>query len=485
MAAPHITHLDSMKFILYSSGRQPINKHFLQMQRHVLDADIIGCVQENIVVWFDHGYGQWYWSEDDTQRLEADGQRLLDPVVGRKVLSDQKSAVKDYWSSANILLSSVKEKISDEELASFYSDYSSSLRRVLAHFHASISYVTLACENELMRLVNEKHPEKAEETFQVLTTPTESSILNSEQADWLRIAKNPGREDILSHTSKYSILLANVFSEDEAIEWANNRLLKKTPEELKKEITKSEETRKATAEKQGEFLDEISSEKVKYLSWFLRECSHNRLLIKACWNGEAYHLLPFFRRCSKAANCTVEDIYLYYTWEELVQLLSGGVRLGVDEICARKKYYLLYFEKPDIAVYSGKLAQSKKKVILDPHLPDRKINKVSGMVANQGLVEGSVRVLKEDNPLKIKEFMESLIGDEILVTGMTNPTIVPFMRKVKGIVTDEGGIACHAAIISREFNVPCIVGCKTATLVFKDKDVIRLDGETGIVKRIL
>jgi pyruvate,water dikinase len=58
---------------------------------------------------------------------------------------------------------------------------------------------------------------------------------------------------------------------------------------------------------------------------------------------------------------------------------------------------------------------------------------------------------------------------------MTRPEIVPYLRNAKAIITDEGGITCHAAIIAREMKKPCIVGTKIATKTFKDGDEVEVD----------
>ena len=71
---------------------------------------------------------------------------------------------------------------------------------------------------------------------------------------------------------------------------------------------------------------------------------------------------------------------------------------------------------------------------------------------------------------------------EILVTSMTRIEFVPLMRKARAIITDEGGIVCHAAIISRELNLPCIIGTKNATHILKTEDKIELNLEVGAVR---
>ncbi|MBI3631958.1 MAG: hypothetical protein HY225_00720 [Candidatus Vogelbacteria bacterium] len=71
---------------------------------------------------------------------------------------------------------------------------------------------------------------------------------------------------------------------------------------------------------------------------------------------------------------------------------------------------------------------------------------------------------------------------EVLVTGMTNPQMIPMLQKASAIITDEGGITCHAAIIARELKKPCIVGTKSATQILKGGDLVEVDASNGTVK---
>lgn len=74
--------------------------------------------------------------------------------------------------------------------------------------------------------------------------------------------------------------------------------------------------------------------------------------------------------------------------------------------------------------------------------------------------------------------------NSVLVTKMTDPRFVPIMAQVVGIITDEGGITSHAAIISRELGIPCIVGTQNATKELKDKEKIEMNLKTGEIKKL-
>ena len=103
---------------------------------------------------------------------------------------------------------------------------------------------------------------------------------------------------------------------------------------------------------------------------------------------------------------------------------------------------------------------------------------IKGSIAHKGKIKGIARVLfspKEQNRLK---------RGEILVTSMTTPDLLPAMERAAAFVTDEGGITCHAAIIAREMKKPCIIGTKIATKVLKDGDLVEVDANEGVVRKL-
>ena len=73
---------------------------------------------------------------------------------------------------------------------------------------------------------------------------------------------------------------------------------------------------------------------------------------------------------------------------------------------------------------------------------------------------------------------------DILVAPMTSPDFIVAMRKASAIITDSGGMTCHAAIVSRELKIPCIVGTNIATKLLKDKDIVEIDTSKGIIKKL-
>jgi pyruvate,water dikinase len=102
---------------------------------------------------------------------------------------------------------------------------------------------------------------------------------------------------------------------------------------------------------------------------------------------------------------------------------------------------------------------------------------VSGLAAAPGSASGRVRILH--GPAE----GESLADGEILVAPTTSPDWMPVLRRAAAVVTESGGTTCHAAIVSRELGVPCIVGARHATEILHDGDVVTVDATRGIVVR--
>ncbi|MBW2195633.1 MAG: phosphoenolpyruvate synthase, partial [Deltaproteobacteria bacterium] len=100
---------------------------------------------------------------------------------------------------------------------------------------------------------------------------------------------------------------------------------------------------------------------------------------------------------------------------------------------------------------------------------------IKGLGVSPGLGSGKVKIMRD-----IKEIASFKEGD-VLVTEMTTPDWLPAMRIASAIVTDLGGKTCHAAIVSRELGVPCVVGSKEATKVLKNGQTVTVHGQRGLV----
>ncbi len=141
--------------------------------------------------------------------------------------------------------------------------------------------------------------------------------------------------------------------------------------------------------------------------------------------------------------------------------------------------YLAYHvkNKKSIVLTGGKARQFMDKMLIKEIYGDIKI--IKGTVASPGTGNGMVRIINVT-----KDMVKMKKGD-ILVSIATIPEIVPAMKKASAIVTNIGGITSHAAIVSRELKIPCVIGTKIATKVLKDGDLVEVDANKGVVKKII
>lgn len=149
---------------------------------------------------------------------------------------------------------------------------------------------------------------------------------------------------------------------------------------------------------------------------------------------------------------------------------------GVDE--RTNKIWILQARSETVWSRRNKEGGAKVQESKSMTTTDHKVI-VKGLPASPGKVSGRVHVILD--PSRIDEFKEG----EILVTEMTAPDWVPAMKKAKAIVTDSGGMTCHASIVSRELGIPCIVGTKSrgeaATVTIPDGIDVTIDATHGVV----
>ncbi|MDE1856491.1 MAG: hypothetical protein KGH98_00220 [Candidatus Micrarchaeota archaeon] len=159
----------------------------------------------------------------------------------------------------------------------------------------------------------------------------------------------------------------------------------------------------------------------------------------------------------------------YLSMEEI----TAGAIPQTSELEARKRHYIYFnysiftgIELPDFLAKNN-LASEEGEA--------RPADVISGKAAVAGTASGRVRIIMK------REQLRSVEQGEVLVAPMTTPDYVSAMAMASAIVTDEGGITCHAAINSRELNKPCVVGTRIATKVLKDGYLVRVDAVKGTI----
>ena len=153
-------------------------------------------------------------------------------------------------------------------------------------------------------------------------------------------------------------------------------------------------------------------------------------------------------------------------WAEFRDLIFDTDRMKIE--LAGRYFFTVAFYYGELWAKDGAWIREEKKELSQTEM--------TGMPAARGKATGRVSLIL--GPKDFGKFRDR----EILVTHMTRPEFLPVIRKAAAIVTDEGGLTCHAAVVAREFGIPCIIGTKNATQVLKDGDLVEVDAERGIVK---
>jgi phosphohistidine swiveling domain-containing protein len=188
-----------------------------------------------------------------------------------------------------------------------------------------------------------------------------------------------------------------------------------------------------------------------------------------------YWLHTFNAEFSKRLNIKKDTIDLFSP-RELLGILKNKTKLRKSSIDSRKKVFGMIGTRKVIS----KLSLEDSKIISESIISPLNIKSdiITGMVASRGKVRGLVRIITSVNDVG------KISNGEILVCSMTRPELMPAAKKASAIITDEGGITCHAAIISRELKKPCIIGTKIATRILKDGDLVEVDANKGVVSII-
>jgi phosphohistidine swiveling domain-containing protein len=186
--------------------------------------------------------------------------------------------------------------------------------------------------------------------------------------------------------------------------------------------------------------------------------------------------------------CGVPAVDLeYYKMTELAHLLLGGRRLSPRELRSRREAFAIYVSAGRKKYMTGSSAAAFAATIAAIDRVSAS-SEIVGQVANRtvDIVDGFVKVLNVDygDLVAMNREISNMRVGEILVADFTAPELMEACQKAKAIVTDLGGMLSHAAIVSRELGIPCLVGTRYATKALRTGDRIRIDFRSGAITRV-
>ncbi len=320
---------------------------------------------------------------------------------------------------------------------------------------------------------------RAQELFTILTTSTFESKSEKEQFDFLTLLKqyknldSVAKQKIQAHWHMYMWMTFGwagpALSYRYFEEMFKNAI--KTRSHFVKEIEEKIEIKRKLLQQQKEILNEILSRDRLFVVLL-------RKILEAKARRVDAHSLTYFlaekmmKEIGKRVGLSINQMRIVIP-SEVPKLFKI---VNVEKINDEYERVLIWFENGISKKYTGTSAEKKLKYVFD-RLPETlDTEELKGQLAYPGKVKGNIKVI-----LDIKDAKKFQEG-EILVTRMTDPSYVPLMKVARAIVTDIGGITCHAAIVAREMRKPCIIGTKIATKVLKDGDMVEVDANEGVVR---
>ena len=304
-------------------------------------------------------------------------------------------------------------------------------------------------------------PAKAEELLDYLNLPLEDNFYKKEEYDLART------KNLKAHSKKYAWITSHYGGDTPyTIEDARVKLAEIDKNKFFAEYAKEKKRLKKVIAEAKKIIGKRNEYLIDALQFIIFYRTHRTDIM----NKASYLYIPRLKEIAVAKKLNYEQI-LFYTIDELL----SGKNLDKNIINQRMEGYAMIVEKGVPKCLIGAEYKKIKKIFYEDLNAQAEIR---GSVASRGLAKGAVKVIfSRDDFVKLKD------GD-ILVSSMTTPDMVSIMKKASAFVTDEGGITCHAAIIAREMKKPCIIGTKIATQVLKDGDLVEVDANKGIVKKL-
>lgn len=316
------------------------------------------------------------------------------------------------------------------------------------------------------------------ETIEILRAPTRRSFVNSYALRLLqaRCAQEIGK-DIKAYVDK---IVKDYY-------WVENNYIKVIPKNAEQVMTeineiidplikfKEEKIRieKAKKQKQIIFKKIKASSLLKAFvqladdATFIQDCRKQAVLRLNHFNLNYLDLLASLIN----ADPELTKYVMFYELKDFLKNPKPFLELAKE----RKQGCLSVFYKGKFTILSR---QELKNVDLRSFFPDFSgLSELRGMTASPGKATGVARIILGSDQFSIFQ------DGDILITNQTTPDFVPLMKKAAAIVAEQGGVTSHAAIVSRELGIPCIVGAKKAMNAFRTGDIVEVDATNGLIKK--
>lgn len=483
--------------------RMPLCLAEIYMPTHCFGTGkLIGRGIHNIVFEIREGIITGFFSEEDIEKVGQCGlvkllnKKFVDLIKIKSFISSQKLVdSSNYINSINLV------NLSSLELAELYRSQIKLIRVTYGYFNLSSPAISKALEEEIDRLFDIEKLSKTKITKikEIFLFGQKKTIIDEEECELRKIAykiksnkklteiflKKDFKEIIIAlnksfpkfhsllviHSEKYSYLQGYVdfhsFDKTYYI-YRLKDLLIKTPIEI--DIGKLKCLKRDLP---------VKSKKLLYLLNISNYLSYHRMQMRIHFTKGLVTLKLVLDEIARRMDISTENVK-QVSISENIQFLRNKKLPDLDRLKKRKQYCIYIIEDKKTRLLVGDNAKKYKNVyLLEKEL--KNVSFIRGIIANPGIVQGYAKIIMDE--VDLVNSMKNMQKGSILVTHNTRPDMILACRKAAAIITEEGGILSHAALVSREFNIPCIVNAKDSTKIFKDGDFVEVNAVEGFARK--
>lgn len=451
----------------------------------------LGSPCKNQIIVFKNGDGNW---ATDLAAWHVYGKNLVDKIVKHKFpLSELVKDHKTYARRVNFLCKKIEKLDTDATPANKAVDlFRSVIKQYLLLNEAGFVPVVSDLEHGLFTAklqevlkAKVKNPDNLNKYLNLLMTNDQPNLPFRETTDLFKLAiKYPDAKklahspELTKHTIKYCWVnfgyTGPAWKEKDFLDRISK--LKKENPYLKLALKKHLAFLPRLRQKRIALEKTLGlSAKEKALFKTARLFSHLKALRIDTRHYFCFSMGLWFKQLAKKHSLP-HAWFEYANEKEIVSLLKG-LLVENQKIINRSNFYSEIWEGKKVTRLSKKAI---RKFLARNLVKETSVNQdfVSGQPAFLGKITGKAKIIF--NPRDIAKVKKG----NILIAVYTDPNLLPAMERAAGFVTDQGGITSHAAITAREMKKPCVIGTKIATKIFKDGDLVEMDANKGIVKKI-
>lgn len=436
----------------------------------------------------------WFWDARELRRVRNifinSSKKNLNFFMSiyRSWEHDHRSSIREYLRAEKVSFST----LSDEALLREYRRlYWANLRQG-AHAYLADSFLTAGTDDWLTDFINRHVPSSFDlaTVVQILTAPTIPTYVNeSEQAlerliaavktyagskhsfiTYLQKNKSSVWSALTRHAQQWYWLENNYYSRVLSPKYFAAQLF-----DIRSRATRLRHTFIHNKRRKEALLRKIKDPWLTHVIRMAELMTHMQDYRKMSLVRFTHFLHSILQEMAKRLGVPVK--YFHNVIEPEMEKVFLLRKMDKKKLTEREKKNFVISTPRGYRVFEG--AQLRRYVRETDFIPKIKsLRTITGTPASSGYATGRVRlVIDAHHP-------GTFLKGDILVTNNTTPEFVPLMKKAGAIVTDQGGITTHAAIVSRELGIPCVIGTKIGTRVLKTGDKVNVDAHAGIVTRV-